>query len=99
MEKENLLLSLGYTLRRIRLYQDRTRKELASLLKITPQAYGNIERGKSDICISKLILLSRFYEIPLINLLSHDFRNILIPFEKTSNTEKRIMAGTISAFN
>ena len=73
--KTNLLQQIGLQLRKLKLEHNKTSKELASLLNITPQAYGNIERGESDICISRLILLAEYYQKPLLDLIPNDYRD------------------------
>ena len=45
--KEELLQSIGRQLRKLKINNDCTTKEIAAVLNITPQAYGNIERGES----------------------------------------------------
>jgi len=73
--KTNLLQRIGLQLRKLKIENNKTSKELASVLNITPQAYGNIERGESDICITRLILLAEFYQKPLLDLIPHEYRN------------------------
>jgi transcriptional regulator with XRE-family HTH domain len=82
-EKEQLLLSVGERIRKMRLLRDKTAKEIAAYLNITTQAYGNMERGKSDICISRLIELAKFFEEPLVKILSEDHYTAIIKFDHT----------------
>ena len=44
-------------------------------MNITTQAYGNIEKGESDICITRLILLSEYYKKPLVDLIPDEYQN------------------------
>ena len=80
-EKEQLLIVVGERIRRMRLLRDKTAKEIAAYLKITTQAYGNMERGKSDICISRLIELAKYFQEPLVKILSEDHYTAIIKFE------------------
>jgi len=88
-EKEKVLLSIGERIRKMRMLQDKTTKEIAAYLDITTQAYGNMERGKADISISRLIELAKFFEVPLLQMLTEDHYAAIIQFEnnelKTSN--------------
>jgi len=78
--KEQLLLSVGERIRRMRLLQDRTTKEIAAHLNITTQAYGNMERGKADISLSRLMELAVFFRVPLSNLISEDHFTAMVQF-------------------
>jgi len=88
-EKEKVLLSLGERIRKMRMLQDKTAKEIAAYLCITTQAYGNMERGKADISISRLIELAKFFDVPLLQMSTDDHYAAIIQFEtnqlKTSN--------------
>jgi XRE family transcriptional regulator, regulator of sulfur utilization len=83
LEKEKLLLTVGERIRKMRLHHDKTTKEIAAHLRITTQAYGNMERGKSDISISRLIELSKFFQVPLLTILTEDHYTAIIQFENT----------------
>ena len=85
-EKEKLLLSVGERIRKMRLHHDKTTKEIAAHLNITTQAYGNMERGKSDISISRLIELSKYFDVPLVQIITEDHYSAIIKFEHTETT-------------
>ena len=74
-EKEPILFAIGDHLRKLRIINNRTSKEIAGILNITPQAYGNIERGDTAICITKLILLAAYYKTNIVELVPEKFRN------------------------
>src|SRR6478672_6628618 len=73
--KEELLRAIGRQLRKLKTNNDSTTKEIAALLNITPQAYGNIERGASDICITRLILLSVYFKVSVCEMIPEEYRN------------------------
>jgi len=75
IKKGILLEQIGLRLRKLKIENNKTSKELASLLHITPQAYGNIERGECDICITRLVLLASFYKIHLMELIPKEYLN------------------------
>ena len=68
-EREQVLVNLGQRIRKIRLQQDKTRKEVAAHLKITTQSYGCIERGTREIGVTRLMELAHYFEMPLRKLL------------------------------
>ena len=80
LDKEKLLLSIGERIRRMRLLHDKTTKEIAAHLKITTQAYGNMERGKADISLSRLMELAIIFQVPLTKFLSEDQFTAIIQF-------------------
>jgi len=80
-EKERVLLSIGERIRKMRMVQDKTTKEIAAYLDISTQAYGNMERGKADISISRLVELAKFFHVPLLKMLTEDHFTAMIQFE------------------
>ena len=74
-QKGILLQQIGLQLRKWKIENNKTSKEIASLLNITTQAYGNIERGESDICITRLIFLTEYYKKSLTDLIPNEYRN------------------------
>jgi len=77
-QKGMILKQIGLQLRKWKIENNKTSKDIASLLNITTQAYGNIERGESDICITRLILLSGYYKKSLVDLIPREYQS----FEK-----------------
>jgi transcriptional regulator with XRE-family HTH domain len=73
-QKGILLQQIGLQLRKWKIENNKTSKEIASLLNITTQAYGNIERGESDICITRLIFLTEYYKKSLADLIPNEYR-------------------------
>lgn len=74
-KKGILLQEIGMRLRKLKIESNKTSKEVASLLNITPQAYGNMERGESDICITRLVQLAEYYNKPLQELIPNQSQN------------------------
>lgn len=77
-ERGVFLSKIGAHLRKLRLLHEKSSKEIASYLGITTQAYGNIERGKSDVCISKLLVLAAYYEKTIAELVPEELRTIML---------------------
>jgi transcriptional regulator with XRE-family HTH domain len=74
-KKGILLQQIGLRLRKLKIENDKTSKEVASLLNITPQAYGNMERGECDICITRLVQLAEYYNKSLLDLVPNEYQN------------------------
>lgn len=64
------LRKVGQNLKEIRKEKQMEVKEIASKLKITPQAYGNIENGKTDLNISRLIEISSVLNVKFEDILN-----------------------------
>jgi len=74
-EKESILIAIGDHLRKLRIINNKPTKEIAGVLNITTQAYGNIERGETAICPTKLILLAGYYKTNIADLFPEEFRS------------------------
>lgn len=61
---------VGANIKKIRLIRSIEVKELCLDLQISPAAYSNIERGITDITVSKLVLLADYFRIPYEQVLS-----------------------------
>lgn len=71
-QKETILRQIGMQLKKVKIENNKTSKEIAALLDITPQAYGNMERGESEISVTRLVLLAKIYKISLFELIPKD---------------------------
>ncbi|MEY4877423.1 MAG: Helix-turn-helix domain [Bacteroidota bacterium] len=63
---------IGENLREIRLRSKIEVKKICNDLEISPAAYSNIERGVSDLNISKIIILSEYFGVHFSSILSID---------------------------
>ena len=61
----NLTVTIGRNMRRYREQCGRTQKEVAKLLNIDAQYYGEAERGRKRLSLECLTELCSFYRIPL----------------------------------
>jgi len=86
IKKGILLQQIGMRLRRLKIESNKTSKEVASLLNITPQAYGNMERGETDICITRLVQLAEYYNKPLQELIPNEFPNCENNYKEKDST-------------
>lgn len=61
---------LGEKIRYLRTLKGYSQDDMAHLLDISPTAYGDIERGKTDVSHSRLEQIAKTMEISLLDLLS-----------------------------
>ncbi|MEY4877570.1 MAG: Helix-turn-helix domain [Bacteroidota bacterium] len=67
-----VLKKIGNNIRKERVKQNVTMKDIATKLQLTTQAYGNIENGKTDFGVSRLFEISSFLKISFTQLLMVD---------------------------
>ncbi len=63
---------VGENIELIRAQKKKTIKETASFLKLSKSAYRNIERGISEIGLSKIFLIAEFFGVHYSQLLDAD---------------------------
>jgi transcriptional regulator with XRE-family HTH domain len=63
-----------------------TQEEVADKLDLSPNGYGCIERGETDITLSRLEQLSQLFEIKLFQLLDADEKSVFNNLMGTNNT-------------
>jgi transcriptional regulator with XRE-family HTH domain len=56
-------------MRALREYTGRTQADVAERLGISQAAYSRLEKGEVEISLSKLIVLSEIYAVPLHEML------------------------------
>ena len=81
-----LAKQIGENIERVRLNRYMTPKDIAEIFKITTVAWSNLETGKTDITLSRLIKLCKVLEVPVHEIVQHE----LIPsldqeFEKLNS--------------
>jgi transcriptional regulator with XRE-family HTH domain len=67
--KEAFLKQIGENIKEIRRQKKVEVKDIASNLDISVQAYGRIENGKTDVNISRLFQISKFFEVSFSKIL------------------------------
>lgn len=67
---EILKKMVGANIKKIRLIRSIEVKKLCLDLNISPAAYSNIERGITDVTVSKLVLLADYFRIPYEQILA-----------------------------
>ncbi len=71
-EKTRVQQKFGETVRNLREQRNISPKEIASVLDITVQQYGNIESGKSGVDIIKVYEMANFFKTSVSVLLSSE---------------------------
>ncbi len=62
-------LTMCRRMRALREYTGHTQAEVAERLGISQAAYSRLEKGEIEISLSKLIVLSEIYSVPLHEML------------------------------
>lgn len=79
------LKQLGTHIREIRKTKNIELKQVAAEMGITPQAYGNIENGKTDISISQAQKLSEIFKESVSKILNIE-SNTIYNFAPSNNS-------------
>jgi len=69
MQTEELQKKIGSEIKKLRLSNEWTQEQIAEQLYICRDAYGDIERGKTDICLSRLAQIADFFGVEITFLL------------------------------
>jgi len=102
MRNENksfILHEIGCRLRSIRKLKGVEIKQIASFLELTPQAYGNIENGKVDIGISKLVILADYFKVSLGEILNLQNLQLFNNYDNYNSGGAKIQAKDIPSYN
>lgn len=65
MQTEELQKKIGGEIKKLRLINEWTQEQIAEQLYICRDAYGDIERGKTDICLSRLAQIADFFGVEI----------------------------------
>ena len=84
VNKNSLLKKVGENLKQIRKEKQMEVKEVVAKLKITPQAYGNIENGKVDLNISRLADIANVLQVSVEDILNTN--GDVINYHSSSNS-------------
>ena len=82
--KKKLNQKVGENIEHFRLLKKKTIKEMAFILKLSDSAYRNIERGISEITLSKIIKITNELSVSFHQLMERD-ESILMSNEKDSS--------------
>ncbi len=76
----NILLKkqIGLKIKQLRTIKDWSREQMADKLNMSVAAYGNIERGETDLCITRLTKIAEVFEMTLTDLLGVTDKTVFI---------------------
>lgn len=69
---------VGEKIRQVRVVNNLSQDNIASELGISVGAYSNIERGKTDITVSRLFEIAKILKTTILELLSIEVNNSLV---------------------
>ena len=64
-----LAISVSEEIRQIRLQKGLSQENMAEMLGLSTTAYGDIERGRTELSVSRLETIAKVLDIPLMQLL------------------------------
>lgn len=70
MDKETLLKKFGKNVKIERIKQDLTQEQLAEIMDVSQNYVANIECGKQNMSLGKILELSQYLKIDIDNLLN-----------------------------
>jgi transcriptional regulator with XRE-family HTH domain len=85
-------MELHEKIRSIRKLKGWSQEEIAAKLEMSSNGYGSIERGGTDVNLSRLISIAELFDMTLQELMSFDSSD-------ASNSASNITNGTISPIN
>lgn len=63
MQSQKLQITIGKKIKELRLHKGWTQEQASEKLYICRNTYSDIELGKTDICLSRLVQLANFYNV------------------------------------
>ena len=96
--KNSILKQIGASLKKLRTERNIEIKAVAKDLNLTPQAYGNIENGKTDIAISRIIELAAYFKVSYSQILNVD-SSIVYNNSASHNNNTNFVQGGENTFN
>jgi transcriptional regulator with XRE-family HTH domain len=74
MQTQELQIKIGKKVKELRTINDWTQEEAAKELHMCRNTYSDIELGKSDLSLSRLVQLANFYKVDVDYFVSEDKR-------------------------
>jgi len=68
----NIASALSERIRQIRLQKGLSQENMADMLGLSTTAYGDLERGRTELSVSRLENIARLLDVPLPELLGFD---------------------------
>ena len=90
MQLHELQIKIGKEIKRLRMVSEMTQEQVAEGLHLDRNAYGEIERGKTDIHLSRLVQIANFFEVEIEDLVGSNNRTVFYVNGGTSNTQSNL---------
>ncbi|MEI7866248.1 MAG: helix-turn-helix transcriptional regulator [Candidatus Methylumidiphilus sp.] len=68
MQLHELQIKIGKEIKKLRTLNEMTQEQVSEGLHLDRNAYGEIERGKTDIHLSRLVQVANFFEVEIEDL-------------------------------
>jgi transcriptional regulator with XRE-family HTH domain len=78
---------IAHNIRKLRELKNFTQEHVAHELSITVTAYGKIERGETEISLSRIQAIANIFEIDHLRIFTFDEQSVLMPV-KTGYTNE-----------
>lgn len=69
MDSTFIKKQIGLKIKQLRTIKGWSREQMADKLEMSVAGYGSIERGETDLCITRLTQVAETFEITLVDLL------------------------------
>ena len=90
MQLHELQIKIGKEIKKLRTVNDMTQEQAAEGLHLDRNAYGEIERGKTDIHLSRLVQIANFFKVEIEDLVGSNNRTVFYVNGGTSNTQSNL---------
>lgn len=85
-------MNTGEKIRQIRLLKGFSQENMADMLGISATAYGDIERNKTELTISRVTEISRILNVSIVDLLDIELHPINFSLEKLQLENDKLKA-------
>ena len=76
MAKQKLIQEIGANIRQLRLAQSKGQTEVAKALDISVAALSKIEGGQTDINLSRLAQIAKYFNVAIVSIISKDITSV-----------------------
>ncbi len=85
-------MSTGEKIRQIRLMKGYSQENLADMLSISTTAYGDIERNKTELTISRATEIAKVLSVGIVDLLDIELHPVDFSMEKLNLENEKLKA-------
>lgn len=76
MAKQKLIQEIGANIRQLRLAQSKGQTQVAKALDISVAALSKIEGGQTDINLSRLAQIAKYFKVAIVSIISKDITSV-----------------------